>query len=291
MLRSWRVAVIEATLIVASGSVAARELSAEPPAEATASVLLGDAISSEALAVENEPAPAPFEFLDPSAEFDDTPADPKSYYPAISWFHLRHSHTHGRDVGLGGPMVGTSWRNRPYYVGGELGNLWMTRSVEPSVSDDIDAFGGIFFGCDWDHYWGSELSLHRATPELINSAAPDAEPGDSLSLCSASLMYYPWGDSWVRPYWRWGIGATTLEYPTDAGPVRDETLWTFPIGMGVKYPVRRWLAARAELTDHWAWGNGGVATQHNISLTLGLEWRFGAHPRSYWPWHPSHHIW
>ena len=65
----------------------------------------------------------------------------------------------------------------------------------------------------------------------------------------------------------------------------------FPIGMGIKYPVRRWLAARAELTDHWACGNDGIATQHNISLTLGLEWRFGAHPRSYWPWHPSRHIW
>jgi hypothetical protein len=104
-------------------------------------------------------------------------------------------------------------------------------------------------------------------------------------------MYYPWGDSWFRPYWRWGIGATELDYPTDSGSLRDETLWTFPIGIGIKYPMRRWLAARAELTDHWAIGNRGVSTQHNVSLSLGLEWRFGAHPRSYWPWHPSRHIW
>ena len=35
----------------------------------------------------------------------------------------------------------------------------------------------------------------------------------------------------------------------------------------------------------------GVATQHDLTLTFGLEWRFGAHPRSYWPWNPSRHIW
>jgi hypothetical protein len=291
MLRSWRVAAIEGILILASGCLAARGFSAEPLPEADPPLLLHDVTAPDALINETDAAAAPFEFVDPSAEFDDSPAHPRSYHPAMSWLHLRHSHTHGRNVGLGGPMVGTSWLNRPYYGGGELGSLWMTRSVEPSVSDDIDAFGGVFFGCDWDHYWGSELALHWATPELINSAAPDAEPGDSLTLWSANLMYYPWGDSCVRPYWRWGIGATTLEFPTDAGALRDETLWTFPIGMGIKYPVRRWLAARAELTDHWALGNSGVATQHNFSLTLGLEWRFGAHPRSYWPWHPSSHIW
>ena len=209
----------------------------------------------------------------------------------MGWLGLRHSHTHGRNIGVGAPLVGTSWLNRPYYVGGQLGNLWLTQEVEPSVSDDVDLFGGIFFGCDWDYYWGTELALNRATPELINSSAPDAERGDRLLMWSANAMYYPWGDSRFRPYWRWGIGTTELDYPTDAGSRREETLWTFPIGMGIKYPFRRWLAGRAELTDHWACGNDGIATQHNVSLTLGLEWRFGAHPRSYWPWHPSRHIW
>jgi hypothetical protein len=55
--------------------------------------------------------------------------------------------------------------------------------------------------------------------------------------------------------------------------------------------VRRWLAARAELTDHLAIGHNGLPTQNNLSLTFGLEWRFGIHPRSYWPWYPSRHMW
>jgi Outer membrane protein beta-barrel domain len=295
MLRIAKTAAVKLIVAAAFGCAATPTLSAEPPPIADSPTILSEETPPDPSLYEGESPVSPLDIADPSEatseEFDDAEVPPQSYRPFMSWLNLRHSHTHGRNVGLGGPLVGTSWRNRPYYVGGQLGNVWMTQSVEPSVSGDVDAFGGVFVGCDWDHYWGSELALLRATPELMNSAAPDAERGDRLMLWSANLMYYPWGDSWFRPYWRWGIGGTELDYPTDAGFRRDETLWTIPIGMGIKYPVRRWLAARAELTDHWACGNGGIADQHNLSLTLGLEWRFGAHPRSYWPWHPSRHIW
>ena len=46
----------------------------------------------------------------------DFPRD--CYMPVITCLGLRHSTTHGRNVGVGWPMVGTSWLNRPYYVGG-----------------------------------------------------------------------------------------------------------------------------------------------------------------------------
>jgi hypothetical protein len=143
---------------------------------------------------------------------------------------------------------------------------------------------------------GTELAINRGTPEIINERARDAPRGDRMMEETISLMYYPWGDSLFRPYWRFGIGATQVDYPTDHYPTnpgfrRDETLWTFPIGVGLKYPFRRWLAARMEFADQLALGNEGVATQHDLTLTFGLEWRFGVHPRSYWPWNPSRHIW
>ena len=216
---------------------------------------------------------------------------PPSYWPSMGWLGLRHSYTHGRSVGLGDPLVGTSWLNRPYYAGFDIGPLWMTRSVEDSVSRDTDLFGGVFLGCDWDHYWGTELAFHWATPELINSDAPDANRTDSLFIWSYSAMYYPWGDAAVRPYWRVGLGNTHIDFPLDDGSRHDEWLFTMPIGVGVKCSLRRWLAARAELTDQLAFGDSNVHTQHNLTLTCGLEWRFGVHPRSYWPWHPSRHIW
>jgi hypothetical protein len=230
-----------------------------------------------------------FEFGSPdgSEEF----AESDTYFSNLRWLGLRHSSYSGRNAGVGIPLTGTSWLNRPYYLGGNIGTAWLTRPINSDLTNDVDMFGGVFAGCDWDYYWGTEFSINRATPEIINKNARDADRGDRLMEESLSLMYYPWGDSLFRPYWRVGIGATEIDYPTDDGYRRDETLWTFPIGIGLKYPFRRYLAARAEFTDQLALGNEGVAAQHDLTLTFGLEWRFGVHPRSYWPWNPSRHIW
>ncbi len=231
-------------------------------------------------------------------EFDTAPPDDgeivpdsASFFDNLKWLGLRHSSHSGRNAGIGVPLTGTSWLNRPYYFGGHIGTMWLTRPINSDLSTDTDMFGGIFAGCDWDHYWGTELAINRATPEIINRNAPDADRGDRLMQETISLMYYPWGDALFRPYWRAGIGATEIDWPTDDGYRRDEMLWTFPIGIGLKYPFRRYLAGRAEFTDQLALGNSGVSTQHNLTLTFGLEWRFGVHPRSYWPWNPSRHIW
>lgn len=239
-------------------------------------------------------------FAQPPSEYDAGLPDgdgempeSDSYFSKLHWLGLRHSSYSGRNAGMGVPLTGTSWLNRPYYLGGNVGTVWLTRPINSDLTNDIDMFGGIFAGCDLDYYWGTELSLNRATPEIINETTTgrDAKRGDALMEEAVSLMYYPWGDSLFRPYWRLGIGATEIDYPTDEGHRRDETLWTFPIGVGLKYPFRRFLAARVEFTDQLALGNEGVATQHDLTLTFGLEWRFGAHPRSYWPWNPSRHIW
>jgi hypothetical protein len=236
------------------------------------------------------PQVTPEQFASPGWSGGDVCPD-GYYFPCIEWLGLRQSQTHGRNVGVGWPMIGTSWRNRPFYWGGEYGTIWITRALQDSICRDIDTFGGVFIGWDWDHYWGTEFKLNRATPELINADAPNAQRNDVLFMWSWSTMYYPWGDSWVRPYWRWGIGQTEFDFPLDDGTHRDEWLFTFPIGLGVKYPVRRWLAARTELTDQLSVGHNGLPTQHNITLTFGLEMHLGVHPRSYWPWYPSRHIW
>ncbi|HVT30138.1 MAG TPA: outer membrane beta-barrel protein, partial [Lacipirellulaceae bacterium] len=240
-------------------------------------------------AIENPKSPDEND-TEAGAEIDPRQA-PGSNFPELRWFGLHHYSTDGRNIGMGIPLVGTSWLNRPYYVGGDIGPIWLTRHVSSDISTDTDLYGGVFGGWDWDYYWGTELAVHRATPELINSRAPDADRDDRLMEWTACLMYYPWGDAVYRPYWRCGIGATQIDFPTDSGHRRDEALWTFPVGIGLKYPLRHWLAARVEFADQIALGNSGVATQHDLTLTFGLEWRFGAHPRSYWPWNPSRHIW
>lgn len=256
-------------------------------------------VDPSAPAVANEigtaPLASPPDSLDayaPSDSAHDPPLEgsAEAAWPG-SWFGLRRYSTHGRNAGLGVPLVGTSWLNRPYYAGIELGPVWVTKAPQPHVSQDLDLLGGVYLGDDWDYYWGGELAAQRATPELINSLQPAADRGDRLGIWTASLLYYPWGDSLYRPYWRCGIGAMEIDWPTDDGHRRDEALWAIPLGVGIKYPFRRWLAVRAEFGDTIGLGNSGVATQHDLAITFALEWRFGAHPRSYWPWNPSRHIW
>jgi hypothetical protein len=239
-------------------------------------------VPDEAIVDNEEP------MLDVHAEYEE---QPMSFWPKPRWFGLRHSSTHGRSIGHGNPRVSTSWMNRPFYIGGELGTLWLNDPIDENISRDIDAFGGVFLGCDFDHYWGFELRFDWATPELKNSEEPDADRSDSLFTWNYGFLYYPWGDSTIRPYWRAGIGNARFDFPLDDGSRHDEWLLTVPFGVGVKYPMRRWLAARAELCDHWTIGNEYYDTQHNLALTFGLEWHFGAHPRSYWPWNPRRHIW
>lgn len=241
------------------------------------------------------PADAPPDSLDayaPNRTAEDPACDEaNTLHKPWNWLGLRHYSTNGRNAGMGVPLVGTSWLNRPYYAGIELGPVWITDAPQQHVSSDLDLLGGVYIGDDWDYYWGTELAVERATPEMRNSTQPGANRGDRLLIWTANMLYYPWGDSLYRPYWRCGIGAMEIDYVKDDGDRRDEALWAFPIGVGIKYPFRRWLAVRAEVGDTIGVGNSGIATQHDWSLSFALEWRFGAHPKSYWPWNPSRHIW
>jgi outer membrane protein with beta-barrel domain len=215
---------------------------------------------------------------------------PPNYCPWLSKLGFRHSYTHGRSVGWGWPLVGTSWLNRPIYVGADLGPIWMTRGPQSDVRPDADLLGGIFIGYDWDYYWGSEFQYEYATPDLKNPNSPVQNRTHRLVTWNYSLMYYPFGDSALRPYWRFGAGDTHFDIPQADGSRFDEWLFTLPIGIGLQYPIQRWLAARTEFTDNICFGADGVNSQHLLTWTFGLEWRFGFHQESYWPWNPSSHL-
>jgi hypothetical protein len=222
---------------------------------------------------------------------DEPPPPPSTYSPWLTRFGFRHSYTHGRNVGWGLPLVGSSWLNRPYYLGATLGPMWLTNRPADSVPRDQDVIGNLIYGWDWDYYWGSEFQYGYATPELHNTADPTGTVTNRMVSWNYSFMYYPWGDSNLRPFWRLGVGDTNFDFPTDDGTRWDEWLFTTPFGVGMKYSLRRWLAARVEFTDQFSWGNHGVATQHNLTLNFGLEFRFGGKRKAYWPWNPNSHIW
>jgi hypothetical protein len=187
-------------------------------------------------------------------------------------------------MGPGGPLRGTSWLNRPYYVALDFGGLLMTDRVAPNVRANNDLVGAIGLGWDWDHYWGSQLRLAWATPELLNTTLTSLDPHDNLLIGDLSLLYYPWGDSRTRPYYRIGIGLTDLEYYNNNSLRQHETLFTFPLGVGLKYQMSRFITWRVELMDNIAVGQNETSTLQNLTITTGLEWRFGGRPSGYWAW-------
>ena len=226
------------------------------------------------------------------------PSLPKPHEPqpwiGSSWGldrYLRHSSTSGRHIGVGSPLEGTSWANRPYSLSWYMG--WMDGDdlIQARVRQNTDFFGGYAFGWDVDHYWGTQVRLGWANLELSDSQIPAVARTTDNFFADVSLLYYPWGDSKWRPYFTAGVGIAKFDFLDDQLQHVDDALLGIPIGMGLKYQHRRWLALRAELLDHIAIGNDGVDTQHNLAFVLGGEFRFGARPKSYWPWNPARYVW
>ncbi len=209
----------------------------------------------------------------------------------VRHFGFRHSSTHGRDVGLGIPLKGTSWLNRPFHVDWFLGPLLGDDLITNRVSQDNVLFGGLRLGFDFDYFWGIEWRIAWADPHA-SFATPSVEPIDvSFVISDVDILYYPWGDSKVRPYLLWGLGVTQLDFVDDTGFNHHATLATMPFGAGVQFHQWPWLVWRLEFLDNLAFGADQVSTMNNVSFSIGMEWRLGARPASYWPWRSSRKIW
>lgn len=209
----------------------------------------------------------------------------------VRLFGFRHSSTHGRNVGRGIPLEGTSWLNRPYHVDWFVGPLLGDQLIKNRVSQENVLFGGLRVGWDFDYYWGLEWRYGRADPNVQFATPQLTRIEESYSVGDVDLIYYPWGDSKVRPYCLLGIGAAQIDFLDDAGIHHDATLATMPVGGGVQFYQWPWLLWRLEVLDNLSYGDDGLATMHNVSITAGMEMRLGARPASYWPWRTSRKVW
>ncbi|MEQ8835411.1 MAG: hypothetical protein RID07_01250 [Lacipirellulaceae bacterium] len=206
-------------------------------------------------------------------------------------FGFRHSATHGRHVGRGVPLERTSWLNRPYHVDWFLGPLLSDDLVTGSVGQSNDLFGGFRIGWDFDYYWGIQGRLGWSNPDIQTAATAGNPPSGNYFVGDIDILYYPWGDTKVRPYMLLGVGLAEVGSVNPDGSGKEITLLGMPFGGGVEFPQTPWLVWRLEVLDNLAFGADGVSTMHNISLTAGMELRLGARPRSYWPWRSSRNVW
>jgi hypothetical protein len=175
--------------------------------------------------------------------------------------------------------------------------------------------GGAQLGWDVEHYWGFETRFAWAVVEVVDSdraiaaqianddaarLAPDARfrhrfdgrRNNHLFFWDAYALYYPWGESACRPFLLAGVGATAMSFIDRTDVSYKPTLFTVPIGAGIKYRVNDFCAIRMECADYMGFGGGRtIELLHNVTVTGGLEIRFGGPRRAYWPWNPGRHYW
>lgn len=212
-------------------------------------------------------------------------------YDWVRHFGFRHSSSHGRHVGRGLPLEGTSWKNRPYHVDWFVGSLLGDELISGRVEQNNELIGGLRLGWDFDYYWGLEWRFGWSNPNLQLTGVEATPENGSIFLSDIDLVYYPWGDSKIRPYGLLGVGFARYEFEDDLQINHNTTLVTLPVGGGVQFHHFPWLVWRLEALDNIAFGADELSTQHSVSLTAGMELRLGARPQSYWPWRSSRRIW
>lgn len=221
----------------------------------------------------------------------------------------------GSHQNLGQPLVRESWRYRPLSAGWFMGSL-NGDVIQPGWLGMKDGFlGGYRLGWDFDHYWGYETRFAFASVELSDSrrAIQEQEAADALvgidpdsawgrrfddrrdadvRLWDVDLLYYPWGDTAWRPYFLIGLGSGRMDTMDRLSRRRIKRVLGMPLAIGLKYRATDWAALRFEFADNILFGStGGGSTLHNLSLTGGIEMRFGGTRKAYWPYNPGRHYW
>lgn len=210
---------------------------------------------------------------------------------AEPWFSNSDPNDPGRHIGIGQPLVGTSWRNRPIYFGTFVGGIMMDDLIPNRIYQNDTAFVGARLGYDFDHFWGMEGRWAFARPDLADGAGNPFFPASRNNFADVSLVYYPLGDTRWRPYLLAGLGFQTFRFNNDLGQRISEAALEIPLGFGVKYFYGPWFTLRFDVVDNIAIGNERLSGMSNVSLVAGAEFRFGGRRPSYFPWHNNTTYW
>lgn len=188
-----------------------------------------------------------------------------------------------RHVGLGHPLEGTSWLNRPWHAGAFVGGVSPDPPTDVVTLDDAYIWG-LRFGKDYDHYWGWEARCAFSQPTAYNDNTGDVLGTSTLYFYDANLLFYPWGDARWRPYLTAGLGLANVRFYDERGVRFAEALLHVPFGLGLKYQLQRCLALRFEFLDELVVSSAHIRTMHNYSFTGGIEVHFGGWRRRYFPY-------
>jgi hypothetical protein len=208
------------------------------------------------------------------------------------------------------PPDNLSWLYRPISFGLFGGMMYGTTLIDDWIDQKEGYIGGIRLGWDCDEYWGLEARAAVGSIRLVDGVQAYAQrqyfidqqqiSADSPIIDRSSyradydldVLYYFAGDRRWRPYFLMGAGLVQLNFDDLLGNHYSYTAWGMPLALGVKYHVDDRMGLRFEIGDEIVFSGGtGINVIHDVSLTAGLEFRFGGHAKNYWPWNPGTRSW
>jgi len=202
------------------------------------------------------------------------------------------------------PPENLSWLYRPMSVGLFAGALYGSPLMDDWLGQKQGYIGGLRFGWDWDEYWGTEARAAVGSALLYDDPRTIAqqqylqnnpENFDRYSTRAdydVNVLYYFTGDRRGRPYFLIGAGLVQIRFEDLLLNSYSYTAWGMPLAVGWKYHVDDRMAIRFEVGDEIVFSGGaGFNVLHDLTATAGLEFRFGNHPRTYWPWNPGTRSW
>lgn len=173
-----------------------------------------------------------------------------------------------------------------------VGALFLADPLPGLVGGDPGFTYGGRLSWDMSPTFGVETRIAGASngvKDLLGGA--DLAPAGSF-YWDVNWMWYWTGDTRWRPYFTVGGGLLDIDYYDAFQHRYHNTVFTLPFGVGMKYRHSTRLALRLDLMDNYAFSSGLQGDMHNVSLTAGMELRFGgARQRNYWPWNPSRGWW
>src|SRR5262245_40910772 len=210
---------------------------------------------------------------------------------AHPWFAHGDPNDPYRHIGLGQPLIGTSWRNRPIYFGAFVGGILLDDLVPNRIYQNDTAFVGLRIGYDFDHFWGMEMRGAFARADLADGAGTPFFPASRDNFADMDLLFYPFGDARWRPYLMAGLGFQSFRFNNELGERISETPLLIPLGCGINYFYSPWCTLRFDFVDNICLGNTRISGMHNIAFMTGVEFRFGGRRPSYFPWHNNTSYW
>jgi hypothetical protein len=185
------------------------------------------------------------------------------------------------------PLRTESWLNRPFSASFFLGGVFLGDPIR-GLEGDAGIFYGGRFGWDFAPRFGMEGRIGGGSPGVSSTIFNYDLPQTNLFFTDVNWLWYPTGDTRWRPYFSAGTGLFNIDLVDASNHRFHESLFEIPFGVGFKYRYSTRTVMRFEVMDNFAFGTGLLDDMHNISITAGLETRFGGGNRkSYYPWKPD----